>query len=114
MKEYLITKPLVVSGKLVLKGDSFYGEKVGTFVFLYSPKSRLKVGHISEKTLLECCKVYEGKSTVCVPFGIGNVTFDNLNLEQVAVLNYLHDNLSRPPRKSTLVLCKQELIDKII
>jgi len=56
MKQYFISSPFILSGMLVLKGDSFFGEKIGNNIFMYNPKTRKKVGYVSEIKLLEHCE----------------------------------------------------------
>lgn len=56
MKQYFISSPFILSGMLVLEGDSFFGEKIGSYIYMYNPKTRKKVGHVSESKLLKHCK----------------------------------------------------------
>lgn len=102
MKQYFITAPFSIGDKLVLSGDNLYGETINNFVFLYDPKTRRKVGHVKREILLSCSVEDNRKAILDVPFGIGHVRFENMSVEQTALISMLVDNQNRPIRKATM------------
>ena len=102
MKQYFITAPFSTGDKLILSGDNLYGETIGIFVFLYDAKTRKKIGHIKKDKLLSCSVEDNKKIIMDVPFGIGHVRFENMSIEQTALISMLVDNQTLPVRRTNM------------